>query len=484
MKKIKKVVLVNPMSTFHETLFGPVIDWREMNPPIGLCYLAAAVREAGYDVSIVDSEALRYSVDETMKEIKKLEPDLVGITCKTLWIMNAHEIAERVKKEIGVPVVAGGNHPTAIPERTIKEFPHFDTLVVGEGEVTFVELLKALSDGSDLSAVKGIVFRKKDGFEITPPRERNMNIDSLPVPAWDLLPKLSKFYRPSLAYTTKLPGFVIVTSRGCPGKCMFCDRSTYGNRVTRHSPEYVVNMIRELKQKYGVKFFEIFDDNFLLSRQHLFAVLDLLEKEKIKIRFTVQSRVDTIDEERLTRLKKAGCEVIFFGVESGSQEMLKAMNKGVQIEQIRKAFKMTRKFGIKASANFILGFPGESEETLKETESFIKELDILDASIFYFTPLPGSEIYEKINSLGNYKEDWDKADGMISSNIIFVPPGLKEDTMREYHIKCMDACYNLKNQFKYIPMRLSTFTHVKAVYAALIRGIKQNWRSGFRQENA
>jgi radical SAM superfamily enzyme YgiQ (UPF0313 family) len=460
-RNVERITLVNPPMRL-EQVYGSFSEWGSISPPTGLCYIAALLRERGYEVSIVDAEALRIGADEAVRSVEGLRPDLIGIACKTLWVVNAHHVAQKLKEKLlDVPIVAGGNHVTALPERSLREFPAFDIVVVGEGEITFLELVEAMKAGKDLHEVPGLAFRDNGGVAITPPRDRIVNLDELPVPAFDLLPDIARCYKPPLNSVEKIPAFSLVMSRGCPSKCTFCDRSVFQTRVTRHSPEYAVALIEKLYEDYGVRYLLFDDDNLLLNKTHLFRLLDLLKASRARLPFTCQSRVDTIDEERLTRLQDAGCRMLLYGIESGSQEMLNRMKKGITIEQIRQAISMTRKAGIKATGFFILGHPGETEQTMQETVKLIKECKFFDVGVFLFTPLPGSEAYHDIREHGTFDENWEKMNAL--DEVVFVPHGLTTEKLKSYSDLCFKACYSRLGQVLSIPGRLTSMAHVKAV---------------------
>ena len=458
---IRKVVLVAPPMQI-ERVYGELADFGSVSPPTGLCYIAAYLRAAGFDVSIIDAEALGMGVDEAVRAILKDKPDIVGITCKTLWVKNAHRVAAALKKENpNLLIVAGSNHVTALPERSLREFSSFDIIIIGEGEITFLEMIKALNEGKDPSGVNGLAFSINGRVHITPPRARIRDLDSLPMPAYDLLPELSVHYKPVLAYCDKLPAFSIVASRGCPMRCTFCDRGVFGNSVTKHSPEYTVKLIKELYYKYGIRYLMFDDDNLLQDKRHLIRLLELMKESGLKIPFTCQSRVDTLDEERLKLLKQAGCRHILFGIESGSQRILDAMKKGITVEQIRNAVRITNKAGIKPAGFFILGYPGETEETMQETVNLIRECKLSDVGVFLFSPLPGSEIYNDVNKYGTYIEDWDK--GNAFDDIVFVPKSLTGEKLLEYSARCNDACYLNARQMLTAVTRITSWAHAKSV---------------------
>ena len=468
-KRIERVVLVNPPMRM-EKVYGSYSAWGSVSPPTGLCYIAALLRQNGLDVSIWDAEALGVGQEETVRAIQERRPDIVGIACKTLWIESAHRVAQMLKEKMpDVPVVGGGNHVTAMPERTFKEYPSFDILVLGEGEVTFLELIRALNEGKDLHEVAGLALREAGGTVRTAPRERIRDLDSLPFPAFDLLPNLAAHYKPPLTSVEKLPAFSLVGSRGCPCKCTFCDRGVFQNRVTHHGPQYMVSLIKDLHDKHGIRYLMFDDDNLLLNKNYLFQLLDLLEGTGLRIPFSCQSRVDTIDEEKVDRLKRARCRMIQFGIESGSQKMLDAMKKGITVEQIRTAIALTRKARIRAAGFFIVGYPGETRETLEETVSLIRECKFDDVGVFLFTPLPGSEVYGTVSNYGHYEENWSKTNAL--DQVVFVPHSLSPEVLKEYSDRCYKACYFRAGQLIALLKRCTS----KAYVRALARSIPMLW---------
>jgi anaerobic magnesium-protoporphyrin IX monomethyl ester cyclase len=457
---VEKVVLVAPPMK-PEQVWGELADWADNYPPLGLCYIGAYLRENGYDVTIIDAEALRYSIAQTVECIGDQKPDIVGFNCKTLWVNNAHRVAQALKDRLpDVPIVAGGHHPTALPERTLKEFPCFDILVLGEGEVTFYELLQALNNDKDITQVNGLAFKADGTPYFTPPRERIKNLDELPMPAFDLIPSLETHYPASLIYAIKEASFPLMTSRGCPSQCTFCDRSVFRNRVTFHSPEYVMAMIEHLHHNHNIRYFIIDDDNFFLKKTHMYALLDMLKSSGLSIKFTCQGRVDTIDEEKLQRLKESGCKRVMFGIESGSQLILDNMKKDITVEQAKKAIDMTKKAGLLTMGLFILGFPGETEETLKETTDFIYECKLDDIICAFYLPLPGSEAYQDIEKHGTYHEDFENSNSTEPQ--VFVPQGTTVEMLKFYHAKCQNACYARTYQFRSFSRRVPTQKHLKA----------------------
>ena len=352
---MKKMCLLNPPignGCYNEWDFSTVDT---SSPPMGLLYLAGAIRQKGYPVSLIDAEGLKLSLPEIIRKILDSSAEIVGISATTPAIHSAAEIASCIKRtKNGILTIIGGPHVTAAPLETMNAFPVFDAGVIGEGEETISELLDAIARSGDFSDVKGMIVRGGDGLKINEHREFIADIDSLALPAWDLLPSLTKGYSYSIIETHGRPSAAIVTSRGCPQKCSFCDRKVFGNFYREHSAEYVLEMIRLLKYKYGIKDLMIFDDNLMISRARLMKICAGLIKEKLDISWFCVSNLKNFELDKLKMMKEAGCWLIEVGIESGCQEILNAMNRGVTLEEIESAVKMANKTGIKSRAILFL----------------------------------------------------------------------------------------------------------------------------------
>jgi radical SAM superfamily enzyme YgiQ (UPF0313 family) len=366
-----KVVLVDP-PTSHEQLYG---DWDLSKldtqcPPLGLLYIASYIRERGHEPRVVDVPARRWTLEETVDFVRRYEPGCVGISAKTINIIPAARLAEAIRAAgLDCPIVLGGAHATAAGEETLQRFECFDVAVVGEGEVTFHELLERFEAGTSIEDLPGIVHRGEDGrVRATRPAEAIEDLDALPLPAWDLLPEFPHGYTHSPLETKRLPAASIITSRGCPYKCAFCDTAVFGRKVRHHGPEYTLRMIRHLRDTYGVRDLMILDDNFMIKRDKLFAICDELEHMDISWYCLTHEKLLTRD--RLERVAKAGCWILELGIESGSDEILRRINKKTSTREIAEGVRLAREIGLKVKGNFILGFPGETKETLQETIDF------------------------------------------------------------------------------------------------------------------
>jgi anaerobic magnesium-protoporphyrin IX monomethyl ester cyclase len=467
-QRIKRILLLKPPVN-REDAYGALADYSSVSAPAGLCYIAALMRQSGYVVSILDAEAEQLGIVSSVAKIMDFSPDVVGVTCMTSGVVNAHEVMKILKDKMPqVCTIAGGPHITAIPERTLDEFPSFDILVIGEGEITFKEIMEAKNDGKSLRQVNGVAFKDQGENVFTPSRTRVKNLDDLPLPAYDLLPELKKHYWPYFNNIQGYPAFSIIVSRGCPHKCSFCDRAVFGNIFTKHSPEYVVELIENLVKKHGMKYLVFDDDNFLLDKKYLFGILDLLNKKNLRISFTCESRVDTIDEERLVRLKEAGCKEIMYGIETGSPRMLELMNKKITTDQIRHAIALTKKNNIDVLGYFMLGYPGETEASMQETVDFIKEIKPFDIAAQPFVPFPGSEVYPVALENGDYIEDWKQIGNF--TKVVYVPQGLSEKKIVEYLNKCYSACYNNMHTYMTFYKRIHSLKHLKILLKYLFNG--------------
>jgi len=438
------IIFVNPPLSLKER-YGSLEAGGSSAPPLALCDLAAVTREGGFDTKIIDSAALGLKHEETVKKILDENPKCVGITAATVSVYNAAKLADMLKvRNKNIVTVLGGPHITAVPIETMKRFPQFDIGVVGEGEITIIELLNKLKKASwkidkvKLDNVSGLVIKKGKKIKLTKPRPSIKDLDSLPQPAWDLLPELSKHYRPPAFSFNRLPSTSIVTSRGCPGLCIFCDRAVFGNRLRGYSAEYVFKMMKELHDNYSVRDILIDDDSFVLLRKRLIELCGLLIKEKMNLTWACNARVDHMNPQILKLMKKAGCWQIAYGIESGNQKVLDVLNKRISLEQVKKALRWTKDAGIRTKGFFMIGSPLETKETIEDTIKFAKSTDLDDFQMSILTPFPGSELYRTAEKYGSLEDDWRKMNGWYP---VFVPNGLTKNEILYYQRKSMMSFY-------------------------------------------
>ena len=392
-----RVLLINPFYPISET----------PSPPLGLAYLGAALEQAGVQVKILDYVVYPYRRDALESVLKEFKPHLAGATAVTMTFDHAREVLKNVKTIAShVLTVMGGPHVTFCARQTLETFPELDVVVRGEGEKTFVDLINAVAGAHHLDTVNGITYRIGSQINTTAKRKLIQNLDSLPIPARHLLP-LGR-YR-----TLGLP-ISMTTSRGCPYKCIFCvGRKMVGAKVRYHSADRVA---AELQYLANLKFHQIniADDLFTANQNHCFAVCEEILKRNLEINWTSFARVDTISEKLLSRMKAAGCTAVSFGIESANPAILNTIKKGITVPQIRNAVRMCRRVGISPYASFILGLPGETPETIKETAAFAANLqqEGLAYGFHILAPFPGTEVREQSDRLGIriLTDDWSRYD--------------------------------------------------------------------------
>ena len=375
-------------------------------PSLGLLYVAAAAKDLkGVDIRIIDANVDKLTLNDIAKLITEGTPDIVGFSVLTFNLLNCIAVSKIVREcNPRTKICFGGWHPTLYPQETLS-FDFVDYIVVGEGEWAFRQLLQvSLRNssilGKDLENIGGLGYKTEDGsIIINAPRDVVKNLDDLPFPAFDLV-DVTK-YSHLLADSGQIMN--IMTSRGCPQKCIFCDvrKTSYRYR----SPAGILEEIKYWVEK-GVSEFYIQDDNFAINRKRTIELCRLLINEDIDIKYKISSRVDYIDDEMIEYLKKSGCNMIVFGVESGSQRILNYLEKGITLQETKRAFQAAHKFGIGCGANIIIGVPSETRQDINMTMDLIKEIKPEHFHCSICTPMPKTYLYSKLMAEGIIKEDY------------------------------------------------------------------------------
>jgi anaerobic magnesium-protoporphyrin IX monomethyl ester cyclase len=369
------------------------------DPPLGILYLAGVLREKEIEVNLID---LSFSAhwDEYKNELLKLKPDMVGISSMSPFADQADLAASIAKKCLPeCKVVMGGPHPTASPRDTLSN-ENVDFVVVGEGEKTLPELIEAVEGDKDFSGINGLAYKANGKIRQNPPRGFIQDLDEIPFPARDLLPVWNKYLSQIPFFPYIHPYTTLMGGRGCPFNCSFCQpmlQKMFGRGIRLRSPENVADEVEWLIDKYNIKSVFFFDDTFTANSKWAVKVCDEFIRRKIDLLWGINSHVNTFTHELALKLRKAGCVYVAFGVESGSQRVLKeVLNKGIKLHQVKNAFNICRKAGLLSMASLMIGNPGETREEILETISFVKKIkpDILDAH--FTTPTPGSEMYELV----------------------------------------------------------------------------------------
>jgi anaerobic magnesium-protoporphyrin IX monomethyl ester cyclase len=375
-----EIALINPRVTdipFH---------------PLGILYVASCLEKNGYNVKAYDPLA---NDRRFLDEIKNTK--IVGITMTAAQLNRGLEIAKMIKEhDDSIKIVFGGVHPTAMPKEVLSS-KFADFVVIGEGEVTSVELFdKIISGKDDYSKIKGIGYKSGRRLVLTQPRELIQNLDTIPFPARHLLDPDWYFQPPGRIRGMWLDrSTTIMSSRGCPGQCIFCSSYLIFGRNTRYrSPKNVLEEIKELVDDYKIEGLNFIDDTFTVSHKWVREFCTLLKKSKLALTWEAQARVNYVNEEILRIMKSAGCAQVSYGIESGSPNVLKILKKGTTPDQVRNAFKLSRKVGLRALATVMIGNPGEKREDVLMTARLVKDVRPDYTDFFFSTPYPGTELYE------------------------------------------------------------------------------------------
>jgi len=387
-----KITLVNPVSGSVYSKFKRSLIKRL---PIGLAYIAAYLEANGHIVSVVDADAHDLELDDAVRKVMETAPDAVGVTATTPIINNAFDIIRKVKeKDRGVHTFIGGPHVSAMPEETLKAGMGFlDYVVFGEGEDSCLELVNRLENAGLVSMpMEGVGYvNDSEDIIIGPWRPFKENLDLFPFPARHLFPM--DRYIDHTKFGDELYA-LMTTSRGCPYECTFCGSQITWQKKTRlRSPGNVVAELKEGAERYGIRNFTFCDDTFTLNKRHAIETCRLISELPYAIRLFCSSRANTISEDRLYWLKRAGCYCITFGIESGNDSVLKRMKKGITVKGIKDAVRMTKAAGIEVHGSFIIGFEDEDEASIEDTIDFAVGLELDQIQFSILVPLPGTECY-------------------------------------------------------------------------------------------
>lgn len=435
-------------------------------PDLGLISIASVLEKDGYNIKYLDAKALGLDIIECCKEVVKLSPKYIGITSMTPNISMAAALAEAIKTELDIPIILGGVHVSATPELTLEKYSAFDVAVIGEGEITAKELLNAMDNDSPLKEIDGIAYREENKIIITKPRKMITNLDLLPFPAWHLLPELKKYYQPPFGDTRKLPSNHIMTSRGCYGKCIFCDKSVSGDQIRMFSVDYVMEMINILIHQYGIRNLHFHDDIFFSIKKNAHAICDKLIEKKWNLTWSCLGRVNNIDSSLAEKMKRAGCWQIGFGIESGSQEILDFIKKGVKLEEIKKAVSLTKKAGIEVSGYLMMGHPKETKASINKTIDLLIELDVDNFEIGYFVPFPGSQFHSIAEQYGRFNDNWDTMETVRPDS--FIPYGLTRKELIHYtRVAYLRFCLRPKYIFSWIKKLKNSFYVMRFIRAII-----------------
>jgi anaerobic magnesium-protoporphyrin IX monomethyl ester cyclase len=396
-------------------------------PPLGILYCAGVLKEGGFEVSLLDQPARGFSSDQTVRWVKREDPDIVGFSVLLSTAKEAPRIAERVKAENpDIVVVFGGHHSTFNAERILEKYPFVDVVVRGEGEYTCLEVARCIEKRGELSKVEGISFRKNGGVVSTPDRALNMDVDALPFPDRGLV---------GIQYDSSVFGVKInsrkfttmLSSRGCPFNCSFCGIRKFTRRAWR--PRSVENVVAELEhlQGEGYEQFLFADDNFTLDAKRVLKLCRSIKKAGMDIEWLCDSRVDHVSYDMFREMVSAGCRCLFFGVESANQRILDYYRKGITAEQSEKAVRKARKAGVDVIVgSFIVGAPDETRREVVNTLRFANRLDLDVPDVNILGVHVGTDIWDDLVAKGLLNEDEQWEDEICVPRDVSTPVSYEE----------------------------------------------------------
>ena len=426
-----KILLVHP-SAFMDHGKSSIEELHAVTAPLGLAYLAAMVKDLDTEVKILDANLLQLGFEEIGERIQEFKPNMVGIGVTSASAKSGGMIADIVKKlDPRIMTVVGGPHIIATGTEMLEVFKGIDIIIPGDAEEAFKELVQNVIAKKPLAKSRGIIFRRKSSFIRTEAMPL-LPLDELPFPDWDLLPPLDKYSFQPASYRRKPHSFV-VASRGCPYRCVFCHISRFRHQIRFRSPKNIVEEIKVLYKKHGMREFRFGDEIFTLNKKWCMEICDRIIASGLDITWTCDTRPDHMSLELAKKLKEAGCWSVSIGVESGSQRILDRIKKDITLQQVLDTVSYAHQAGLVIRAFFMLGFPFETREDLEKTISFAKRSGIDFVQFSYVIPFPGTEIYDICQKRGVYgKYGWMDYDSSVYTTPVCLPGGIEAKEMQTY----------------------------------------------------
>lgn len=451
-----KVALLNPPMDFN-TALGRARDIGKYTVmiPHGLASIAAILKDRGIECRIIDAYAENLTIGDIIRVITDYRADVVGISAVTPVMPVVHEIVKKIKeKDESLKIILGGPHPSILPEEVMSD-PNVDFVVKGEGEYAFLNLLNAIDNNSDLKKVNGLSYRQGSNVVHNSPAEFIIDLDALPRPAYELLPM--HLYTAPPQWSLASPSYQLIASRGCPYHCGFCYVGM-GRKVRYKSAARVCDEIEYLIERHGCRQVVFVDTTFPFNLKHAEKICNEMIKRRLnkKIVWFTSTRVDIVNQKMLDLMHEAGCRLITFGIESGNQGILEAVEKGITLRQARDAVKMAKRAKIDVTASYVLGLPGETGQTILDTIRFAKELGTLYAQFNIIVPYPGTKVYKYAEENGLLRNrNWNNYVSLTALTDLeppFIPPSLTKERMLALQKKAY-------NSFYFRPITI--FRHVK-----------------------
>ena len=456
-----KILLINPFGSNWIEGLRDNTESAVRLAPMGILFVASYLMKKGFEVDIHSCRSGERGAAELMSKVTSLRPDMIGFTATTSGFMDAYRRATEIRTALpDVKIVFGGVHVSALREKILERFPLIDFLVTGEGEMAMADL----AGGADPGIIQGVISRGAKGIQSGGIRTELCELDELPFPAYSKLEGFPKFFEPPLFNYPRAPSATIISSRGCPYQCSYCDRSVFRRSFRFNSAEYLYEQMVLLKKDFGVRHIFFYDDLFTFNRKRVEEFCGLIRKRPLHMTFNCAVRVGHADDALLRMLKDAGGWMVSIGMESGDQELLDRHKARVTLDQIRDTVRRIQGNGLRAKGLFMMGLPGETEQTVLRTADFIEELGLDDMNMTKFTPFPGSPAYQTIFEEGTFEENWEL---MNCLNFVFVPKGIEsKEKMERLYNRSIKRFYTGKNWIrKFGPLMFkcpdSTFRLIK-----------------------
>lgn len=424
-----KVVFVHPHGANWIGSLEDISSIFNLMPPLGLLSVAAWLRRSGVDVEVIDCYGDPQPPEEVAAEVLRRGGEVAAFSCTTSSFLEGYRIAEILKENSpGIVTVFGGAHACSVGPPLLDSFPAVDYLVLGEGEQTLLELVSSGFRG--VANIPGVGYRSDGKGTLSSHRELIANLDDLPFPEYRLLRGFPRRYNlPLFSYPTA-PNTSMISSRGCPYQCSYCDRSVFSRGFRFNSPEYIVEHLKMLHRDFGIRHVFFYDDLFTTDRPRVARFCELKEREKLPVTFNCIARLEHVDGDLLKLLRKSGCWQLNFGIESGDAEVITKHRKFYGLDEVKTKLAMVRNEGMRVKGLFMLGLPGETEESIRRTIDYALSLPLDEINVTKFTPFPGAPVYRTIREHGTFDEDWSR---MNCLNFVFVPHGMTRERLDELY---------------------------------------------------
>ncbi len=428
----KHILLVHPLGYQSEDAGHDISRRANIMPPLGLASMAAYLNAAGFVCRILDSYA-HPDADQRLRELlRDFRPFLLGVSCTTASFHDGVRLTQLARAEAPqIRVAFGGPHVSALQEKVIEFSPLIDAAVIGEGEQTLLELAQHRGNASE--KIPGLVWRDTDGRPVNNGyRQQQIVLDDLPFPAYELLEGYPEAYSLPIFNYPKTPNSSCLSSRGCPYQCSYCDRSVFRRTFRFNSADYLYRHLTYLKQRFGIRHINFYDDQFTFHRDRVEAFCRLMITNPLGMTFNCAVRANHVDRELLELMKAAGCWMVSLGIESGDAELLAQHRQNVDLDHLGETIRIIKDCGIRVKGLMMMGLPGETKASIRRSMDYFLSLPIDDMNLAKFTPFPGSPLYQEIHQHGSFDEDWPKMDCM---HFQFIPHGMDKDTLEKLFIE-------------------------------------------------